>query len=60
MNERDYSSIYKDLGIEVKPLPANYDPEMYGKMLLKGFYNGKGVSYSAITIVNDPKTVSNN
>ena len=35
--ERDYVKEYEKIGILVKPLPNNYDPDTYGKMLLSDF-----------------------
>ena len=49
MREQDYARLFKQLGIEVKPLPPNYDPESFGKELMTGFYEEQGVLYSATT-----------
>ena len=35
--EKDYVKEYEKLGILVDPLPDNYDPDTYGKMLLSNF-----------------------
>lgn len=35
--EKDYVKEYKKLGVIVNPLPNNYDPDTYGKMLLSNF-----------------------
>lgn len=35
--EKDYVKEYEKLGVIVNPLPNNYDPDTYGKMLLSNF-----------------------
>ncbi len=35
--EKDYVKEYEKLGVIVNPLPNNYDPNTYGKMLLSNF-----------------------
>ena len=35
--EKDYVKEYEKLDVIVNPLPNNYDPDTYGKMLLSNF-----------------------
>lgn len=35
--EKDYVKEYEKLGIAMQPLPENYDPDTYGKILLSNF-----------------------
>ena len=46
---RDYDKIYENLGIKIAPLGENYDPETYGRELMRGMYCSDEVSYSSST-----------
>lgn len=49
MNE-DYIKEYEKLGIVTAPLPLNYDPDTYGKMLLIDYdSNENTIVYSTET-----------
>lgn len=54
----DYEQIYKDLGIVVAPLSKDYDPEIYGRELMRGIRNENEISYSSSTNYI-PKTANN-
>ena len=49
----DYVKEYEKLGILVKLLPDNYDPDMYGKMLLSNFDS----MYNSITYSTDTELI---
>ena len=34
MKKTDYSQLFHELGIDVTPLPADYDPNSFGKKLI--------------------------
>lgn len=44
-----FNSLYKALGIEVKPLPSNYSPDSYAQQLMKDLPKKSDVSYSVGT-----------
>ncbi|MBP3753561.1 MAG: hypothetical protein J6I66_01745 [Lachnospiraceae bacterium] len=46
---KDYDQIYKDLGIAIVPLSDNYDPEIYGRELMRGLNSNEEISYSSAT-----------
>lgn len=48
-----YSEAFKSLGIPVEPLPDNYTPEEFGKVLLSMSQSEQGVSYAASTDFSD-------
>ena len=55
MSEQDYYKIFEELAIEIKPLPENYNPDSYGRALVR---NNKGtidISYSSSTNHNQKK-----
>jgi hypothetical protein len=54
---RDYNQIYKDLGIAIAPLSDNYDPEIYGRELMRGLNCNEEISYSSATNY-DPKMLA--
>lgn len=59
MGRMNFTRIYEQLNIPVKPLPANYSPDEYGKMLLSSATYSHGVSYSTSTDYTDvSKTVA--
>lgn len=41
--------VYKSLGLKVQPLPANYNPDIYGKLLMSGLRKTSLISYSTNT-----------
>ena len=49
MKKTDYSQLFHELGIDVAPLPADYDPNSFGKKLI-GMRKSANVSYSSSTI----------
>lgn len=49
MNNYDYYYAFKSIGVPIKPLPPNYSPEEFGRMLLSGTHFEKGVSYATST-----------
>ena len=49
MKTQEYFELYEKLGIEIKPLPTNYNPELYARELMCDFFPEQGVSYSAST-----------
>lgn len=49
MREQDYYKIFKELGIEIKPLPENYNPDSYGRTLVMNNKTTIDVSYSSST-----------
>lgn len=49
MNNDKYTQAYKDLGIPIEPLPANYTPEEFGRRLHTMSQTEVGVSYAAST-----------
>lgn len=49
MSERDYYKVFQEFGLEVNPLPENYDPDIYGRSLLPVNLNSQDVSYSSST-----------
>lgn len=57
---RDYNQIYKDLGIAVAPLGDNYDPEIYGRELMRGLNINEEISYSSATNYSPQMMTSNN
>lgn len=46
---KDYEQIYVKLGINVAPLDENYNPENYGRELMRGTLVSDGVMYSSTT-----------
>lgn len=50
MDIKDIVEIYKKLGISIPPLPNNYTPEIYGRILMSGIVKGGNVSYSSFSI----------
>jgi hypothetical protein len=51
--EEKYIEIFKKLGIKTEPLPANYDPETFGKNLLEKTNSLPNIEYSTKTeIIN--------
>lgn len=53
MENDKYFEAFKLLGIPVEPLPDNYTPEEFGKMLLSMSQSEQGVSYAASTDYSD-------
>ena len=49
MKTQEYMELFQKYGIDIKPLPQNYDPETYGRELMRECWKEKGVSYSAST-----------
>ena len=49
MKLKNYEDIFRTLGIKTEPVPMNYTPEQYGKMLMSCYPSAAGVSYSAQT-----------
>lgn len=49
MDKVDYYKAFESLGISIKPLPANYTPEEFGRRLLSATKSEHGVSYAAST-----------
>lgn len=49
MNNEKYTQIYKSLGVLIKPLPSNYDPDDYGRRLFAMTQPKNGISYAAST-----------
>lgn len=45
----NFEKMYKDLGIVVKPLPTQYNPDRYAKELMSQFPHQRGVSYATST-----------
>ena len=49
MNDETYRTQFKDLGLEVKPLPSNYTPDSYARFLMQGVQQKPAISYSDST-----------
>ena len=49
MKEFDYDQLFRELGIDVTPLPADYNPDLFGKKLI-GARKDVNVSYSSSSI----------
>ena len=49
MDNEKYELKFKDLGIEIKPLPDNYTPDSYAQSLLQNIPQKPDISYSANT-----------
>lgn len=49
MSEKNIYETFERLGISVDPIPENYTPESFGKMLMNQSPLNFGVSYSAST-----------
>lgn len=49
MNSEKYTQVYKELGITIEPLPANYTPDEFGRRLHSMSQTEVGVSYAAST-----------
>lgn len=47
MSIEEIEKIYGKLKIKTEPLPPNYDPDTYGRYLMRQINRGVGVSYSA-------------
>ena len=45
----DYKKVYEELGIIVPEVGENYNPEMYGRCLMRGFFEQTDVTYSYAT-----------
>lgn len=60
MDNNKFLEIYKSLGISIKPLPPNYSPDDYGKMLcFLNLFKPNNVYYSDSTdyiMKSDSKT----
>jgi hypothetical protein len=50
MNTVEYTQAFRQLGIKVQPLPNNYSPDIFGKMLMSSAQQEADVSYSSNTI----------
>lgn len=46
---KDFERIYKNFGINVEPVGDNYNPETYGRELMRELYSSDGVMYSSST-----------
>lgn len=55
MDNDQYSQVFKALNIQVQPLPANYTPDEFGRMLIAGAQTEHGVSYAASTDYRTPQ-----
>ena len=61
MTNDNYSQVFRDLGIQIQPLPSNYTPEDFGRRLLSMSQTEHGVSYAASTdYVETPQKSSEN
>lgn len=49
MKNYDYYNAFESIGVPLKPLPTNYSPEEFGRMLLSETHFEKGVSYATST-----------
>ena len=50
MKKQDYIEEFKKLGINIEPLPKNYNPNTFGESLMSKFRSDfSNVSYSAST-----------
>ncbi len=51
-HDRDcYEHLFEKLKIPVEPLPEHYNPEDYGRQLMRAFEQGNGVRYSDHTTI---------
>lgn len=49
MENEKYYQAFKNLGINLEPLPSNYNPEEYGRWLRSLTNSEQGVFYAAST-----------
>lgn len=49
MEENKFEVIFRQLGIEAQPLPANYTPDSFAQKLMVNIPRSRGISYSTQT-----------
>jgi hypothetical protein len=49
MKENRFEVIFRQLGIEAQPLPANYTPDSFAQKLMVNIPRSSGVAYSTQT-----------
>ena len=50
--ESNYEEIYREMGINVEPIGVDYNPEEYGRELMRGMQCTDEVVYSSSTSYN--------